>query len=219
MRRGGHQDAGSRKETSGSQGKRPVKSSKPKVGSSRSPEASAGSPRSSSHSLAGTGSAASQGSASNNPLQTNQEISPSTHKCDECNNEYKWKHDLVAHKKAKHEGRTYPCTHEDCEYVAGYRSNLNRHVRAKHDKEKAYQCDQCSLSFSQKEHLTRHKKAHDGQREFQCRFCTCGYTTAEQLNRHVQRVHPYKCISCNQRFISKGEQYLHKCVPGSNLLG
>ena len=67
---------------------------------------------------------------------------------------------LYKHKKAKHEGVTYPC--DRCNYVAGQKAHLKNHIENIHEKVR-YPCSQCDYSASKESNLIRHTQIkHEG---------------------------------------------------------
>ena len=66
-----------------------------------------------------------------------------------------------------------------------------------------HQCDICSKSFTQAEHLKQHLFVHSCERNNQCHICHKKFTTAGSLKRHLlgyTGLKDHKCSLCDKAF-------------------
>eukprot|EP00092_Neocalanus_flemingeri_P002804 GFUD01003001.1.p1 GENE.GFUD01003001.1~~GFUD01003001.1.p1 ORF type:complete len:381 (-),score=90.03 GFUD01003001.1:115-1257(-) len=54
---------------------------------------------------------------------------------------------------------------------------------------KAYPCEMCSMSFSQKWLLKRHWKTHTGDKPYKCSICLRSFSLRDSCTRHLKTVH------------------------------
>ena len=59
--------------------------------------------------------------------------------CTYCDYKAPWKNYLQTHKKAIHEGQTYPCT--QCGYSAKRKPLLRKHIKSAHNPEEYFEAD------------------------------------------------------------------------------
>ena len=84
----------------------------------------------------------------------------------------------------------FPCDREYCDYKASSKAHVIDHIRAVHDKIKAFACDQCSFRSSRKTHLKDHVKTkHDMIKDFACEQCNYKTTRGRLLKAHIKAVH------------------------------
>ncbi|KAL4655570.1 zinc finger protein 2-like isoform X1 [Arapaima gigas] len=55
--------------------------------------------------------------------------------------------------------------------------------------EKPFPCDMCSMRFTQRYHLARHKRIHSGEKPYQCSHCQQSYSRRDRLLRHQRHCH------------------------------
>ena len=81
-------------------------------------------------------------------------------KCNECGKTYKYRKDLNAHTRLKHEEevKLYEC--EQCDSKFKQRKLLNKHMKTLHGGEE-FPCPTCGKVFSQKSNMKRHSKMHE----------------------------------------------------------
>lgn len=93
--------------------------------------------------------------------------------------------------------------------------------------DKPYQCNVCFKRFTQKAHLTTHRRTHTGEKPYACHICQKRFAQSSHLNSH-KRTHtgekPYYCVICSLGFCRKQrlEQHLRDVhneqqTPLSNL--
>lgn len=107
------------------------------------------------------------------------------------------------------------------------RINEARNVK-KPNTEKTFSCDTCNFSTKRKKNLERHLICVHikSNKKFSCYFENCDrqYTTQTALNLHQVRDHdkisPYKCEKCNQKFSCESLFRIHSlrlsCRPRKN---
>ena len=80
-------------------------------------------------------------------------------KCNECGKTYKYKRDLNAHTRLKHEeaANLYKC--QQCDSKFKQKKLLNKHVKTQHGSEE-FPCT--GKVFNQKSNMKRHSKLHEG---------------------------------------------------------
>src|SRR5690242_3880841 len=69
------------------------------------------------------------------------------------------------------------------------------------DETRSFSCsyENCSKSFTRKDHLKRHKLTHLGEKAFHCSYpnCTTSFYTKYHLKRHLithEKPQPYSCF-------------------------
>jgi hypothetical protein len=71
--------------------------------------------------------------------------------CITCGSKYKWKEALAAHRASAHRAggaATFPCPSEACPYAATSRSNLQTHVRQRHQLDRPHACAFAGCGFA-----------------------------------------------------------------------
>ncbi|KAL7648206.1 UNVERIFIED_CONTAM: hypothetical protein RMT77_000109 [Armadillidium vulgare] len=74
-----------------------------------------------------------------------------------------------------------------CPYRTVYGTNLKRHIRFKHTKEKPFQCSVCCKRFSTKTELNIHIRIHTGEKPYQCDKCNRRFSQKITLKNHQRR--------------------------------
>lgn len=107
--------------------------------------------------------------------------------------------------------RLFKCP--ECETVVRSVKALTFHVLI-HKDEKYYRCELCPKSFRLPSNLTRHlREFHLRERRFSCPECGNGFANADNLRQHMN-IHtghrPYACTLCGKTFKQKSSLYVHK---------
>ena len=120
---------------------------------------------------------------------------------------------IKSHTKLVHKGirpKKFKCPH--CDHHSATSTQVQRHIRTNHTKEKPFQCEYCSSAFSTKTQLNHHVFTHTGEQKFQCKLCPKKFAINERLVVHM-RTHtgekPYQCHLCSAMFAAKSNLNAH----------
>lgn len=84
--------------------------------------------------------------------------------------------------------RIFKCS--QCPSTFSQQFNLNKHVRAVHERRRPFQCDVCFARFQQKSHRTMHHLAvHEKLRQFSCDQCSASFSWRGVLKKHRKSIH------------------------------
>jgi len=78
---------------------------------------------------------------------------------------------------------------------------------------KAYPCEMCSMSFSQKWLLKRHWKTHTGDKPYKCSICLRSFSLRDSCTRHLKTVHKELVVSEDVSNLVEFED--HRLEPSS----
>ena len=101
-------------------------------------------------------------------------------KCNYCGEVFIHSSSLTRHVRLRHEKNFVPDNKKSSLYAACpvchqmfYKTSINKHIRIKHQQQKAYSCDFCKNSFVTKCNLDKHMWQHKGirSRPFKCQLC------------------------------------------------
>ena len=89
-----------------------------------------------------------------------QDLPKTCFECEACDTRFIRKSDLNAHIKSKHENQDM--LHCDlCSAEFKYHKSLNRHVKEKHASEQTkFKCPECGKIFNQRRNMERHQLIH-----------------------------------------------------------
>jgi hypothetical protein len=114
------------------------------------------------------------------------------------NSEVETEVNSISDKKIK-PNKLYECPR--CHKVIATPSDLKRHIKTVHEKEKGHKCEICPSEFTRKNTLTNHiKNVHFFDRDFSCTQCDLRFSSRSNLKIHINEVHEnieYKCNLCN----------------------
>ncbi|XP_055711886.1 zinc finger protein ZFP2-like [Phlebotomus papatasi] len=143
--------------------------------------------------------------------------------CSECDETFQNHYYLTKHKASMHqEEKDTICS--ICNHEFSTKQNLKRHIEDIHEKvekvreDKAYQCNQCELTFKNHYYLTKHQGVHTTVKKNICPICGQEYSTKQNLRRHIEDIHEkikkakgkdsYQCNMCDKTF--KNHYFLTK---------
>lgn len=99
------------------------------------------------------------------------------------------------------------CGHMDKSY-----SNVLKHERQVHLKEKNVSCPNCDMNFFNMSDLDRHMVRHDPVKKFECKFCKKTFARNSTLQLH-EKIHTgdkkVVCYVCGERFVQKASLNYH----------
>lgn len=91
-------------------------------------------------------------------------------------------------KKTGGSGRVFSC--KQCASTFSQQFNLNKHVRAVHERRRPFECQTCHARFQQKSHRTMHHLAvHEKLRQFGCDQCNASFSWRGVLKKHRKSIH------------------------------
>lgn len=110
------------------------------------------------------------------------------------------------------------CDRDGCNYICSRNSELQRHLKAVHDKIKDIKCDweNCEYSCSLDHHLKQHvNQVHDKIKDFECDRENCDFSCSQssKLQQHVKQVHDkiknFECPNCDYKCSQNGNLQRH----------
>ncbi|KAM0731366.1 Zinc finger protein 808 [Formica fusca] len=86
----------------------------------------------------------------------------------------------------RHQKGNFMCEH--CGKCFSYKQNLTMHMQTHLPMEaRKYQCNICEKKFMRNSHLSIHKRIHEGIRPFKCDVCSLSFTQKGDMKRHRMR--------------------------------
>ncbi|RWS31192.1 zinc finger protein 25-like protein [Leptotrombidium deliense] len=123
---------------------------------------------------------------------------PPAHPCEVCGKVYTRKDNLREHLRV-HAG-------EVTRKKKFKKARLQMHTRYVHEKDRPFECVQCSKKFTRKEDLNRHFVLHTGEKPHQCPTCFKRFAIKPSLKLHLlthTKEEPRSCHECGRAFIRK----------------
>ena len=78
----------------------------------------------------------------------------------------------------------HKCPYEGCTQDAVSAFGLQAHIRARHTKEKPFQCSDCGKRFNLNSQLMNHKRVHSDEANFPCQYCEKRYKNYTGVVKH-----------------------------------
>ena len=129
------------------------------------------------------------------------------YQCTFCEKEYRYIKDLNCHTQSVHEGVTYNCSIDNCDYTATRRDSLRIHIKTVHFNQ-MHECNLCEYKAKRKCHLNEHFKYMHVKIENE--ICTECNTSVQKryLTKHMRRFHSegqpkFFCKLCTYQTIYK----------------
>ena len=136
--------------------------------------------------------------------------------CATCQAAFKTYAELLMHKRT-HTARKHACT--QCGRMFLTREKAKRHQRSAHEDVRPFICEHCEAAFSERSNLLRHVQAKHsiaaGKQLFWCYKCQRSYKSAVTLRNHTKYIHGdgnsrVKCDQCAFASIYAGALKSHK---------
>lgn len=108
--------------------------------------------------------------------------------CMVCNRWFAKRYLLNAHQKTHAGNKSFECSL--CQKRYTNQSNLDRHIRIFHKKERLHTCTTCHKTFAQLSSLRLHQSVHVAEREFSCDMCNSKFKSEIHLKLHQKRHMP-----------------------------
>ena len=118
-------------------------------------------------------------------------------KCTECDFAHAMARGLKGHMRSAHANEEDLKICHICFYKASSNQNLKKHIEAKHEKVKNFECPQCDHKFYAKATMVRHIQTyHSETKPYTCEQCGKSFKIVNKLNIHIRLVHEGKKHSC-----------------------
>ena len=99
--------------------------------------------------------------------ETNTENERNFKKCKICDNSFKLKREFLLHLKENHPIKV-KC--KSCEEIFDKNSDLEEHIRTKHEQVETYKCEKCDKTFVLKWRLNKHQDMHVSSTTKKCHY-------------------------------------------------
>ncbi|XP_077289861.1 uncharacterized protein LOC143913754 [Arctopsyche grandis] len=132
------------------------------------------------------------------------------HTCDVCGNKFHDRYGLRIHQRSHTGAKPFSCN--ICGQEFSQQCNMERHVSAKHNKDKIFQCELCPRRYAYSSTLQEHVRNHKGNRDHVCETCGQQFTKRFALTRHQlthSHVRPYGCRYCTKSYTQSNDLKTH----------
>ena len=126
--------------------------------------------------------------------------------CGLCDNVFRQKESMLAHRRSIHEGMKFKCEH--CSKQFSRKNVLRCHISEKHFYKCKTQCSNCSKTFVSKKGLAYHLRISCEEKiavdNFDCDSCEVKCTSTNSLWHHKRIIHKgerFDCIKCDRQFL------------------
>lgn len=107
------------------------------------------------------------------------------YKCSVCCKWFAKRYQLNAHHKTHNKTKSSECL--ICKQYFPSQSDLDRHIRSFHKKEREHICGTCKKTFTQLASLRLHQSIHGAEREFYCDTCNTKFKSEFDFKVHKKR--------------------------------
>lgn len=134
-----------------------------------------------------------------------------------------WLRHILLHNSEEKPHSSLVC--EVCGFVTPYESVLERHSLKHNKLSKTFTCPviPCSFSTYSKYNLKQHMFTHENDKYFNCNVCSLKFSQEKNLKRHMQTLHepkiePYMCFRCDYKSarIDKMKGHCNSLHPGDD---
>ncbi|XP_013396741.1 zinc finger protein ZFAT [Lingula anatina] len=108
--------------------------------------------------------------------------------CEFCGKLFHTKNEYESHVRTHTGEKPFQCDHPECEYKAGTKDNLRRHVEKEHEN-MTYQCPECDYEGVNRTQLWNHMQKHKS-RPLECPECQEVFNGKKRLKSHLRIKHP-----------------------------
>ncbi|KAJ2946929.1 hypothetical protein O0L34_g16271 [Tuta absoluta] len=140
------------------------------------------------------------------------------YKCDKCDKAFFTKGSLNSHRKYSHGARQFKCS--ECMMAFRCKDSLKSHLN-KHSDKLPFVCEVCSKAFKRTQALRRHRLMHNAaNKKVPCDQCSMTFYNKNQLKHHLRihtRERPYNCEICSQPYSYKRDFNQH-CLKKHGIL-
>ncbi|XP_030849667.1 zinc finger protein 724-like [Strongylocentrotus purpuratus] len=139
------------------------------------------------------------------------------YRCEYCGSRYAIPIVLARHLKYKHGhyGILPPADAPKEDILQFIKGEIQKPIQSVNRDKKPHVCDQCGKEFTQKAHLTSHKRIHTDEKRYVCDHCGKAFNHMGNLKKH-KRIHtgekPYVCDQCGQEFNRKDVLTAHERI-------
>ena len=136
------------------------------------------------------------------------------HECETCKKTYRFKENLMRHRKDVHSGKNYKC--DFCGDSFTTEGNLKRHRRTNHLKPNIKECEFCDFKHRNKKQIMKHQRLNHlhQMKDRKCNLCNKSFSHISQMELHKKYVHEnkkdFKCHICFKTFSQNSHLRRHQ---------